>query len=81
MYPLYLRKKLKINIKDLEESILENRLFLEEANNKLKNNEFILKKKKLKFEIGKRERDEKNNMLKIEELIEISDLNNKILSL
>ena len=81
IYHLFLKKiaqeNIKINnkdLRDLEKIIITNK-------GKIKNNEYILNKNEIKFEVEKFEREEKDNLLSIEELIEIQELNQKLLSI
>lgn len=81
IYPLFQKKIAQENIKinkknlgDLEKIIITNK-------GKIKNNEYILNKNEIKFEVEKLEREEKDNLLSIEELIEIQELNQKLLSI
>lgn len=81
IYHLFLKKIAQENIKitnkdlrDLEKIIITNK-------GKIKNNEYILNKNEIKFEVEKLEREEKDNLLSIEELIEIQELNQKLLSI
>jgi hypothetical protein len=81
IYHLFQKKRTQENIKinkidlgDSEKIILNNQ-------GKIKNNEYILDKIEIKFEIEKFEREEEDNLLSIEELIEIQELNQKLLSI
>ena len=81
IYHLFQKKisqeNIKINNKELGVS---NKIIITNKG-KIKNNEYILNKNEIKFEIEKFEREEEENLLSIEELIEIQDLNQKLLSI
>jgi hypothetical protein len=78
---LYNYKKINNRIEELKTQILFDNKELEETNKKLNNTEYILKKTKLKNKLNYKKIEEKNNNQKIDDLIEIEEINQKILSI
>jgi len=81
IYPLFIKKTVGYQIKNLTEKIDTANKILRENTDKIKNNNYILERIELKYEITKMEKEEKDNLLTIDELLEIEELNQKILSL
>ena len=81
IYPLFIKKTVGYQIRNITEKIdTANRILIANTD-KIKNNNYILERIELKYEITKMEKEEKDNLLTIDELLEIEELNQKILSL
>ena len=78
---LFNKKKNSIYKKNIEESLIKTRKELKDDIRKLKNNEYILKNMKIKYNLSLSQKEEENNLNTIDELIEIQDLKHKLLSL
>jgi len=81
IYPLFIKKTVGYQIKNLTEKNYNYDKILITNTDKIKNNNYILERIELKYEITKMEKEEKDNLLTIDELLEIEELNQKILSL
>lgn len=81
IYPLFIKKTVGYQIKNLTEKMANSNKILKENTDKIRNNKYILERTELKHEITKMEKEEKDNLLTIDELLEIEELNQKILSL
>lgn len=80
IYKLFNKKKNSIYKKNIEEILEVTNKELKEDIKKLENNEYILEKIKIKFELDCYNNEEVDNLKSIDELIEIQDLKQKILS-
>ena len=81
IYPLFIKKTVGYQIRHINEKIDTANKILRANTYKIKNNNYILERIELKYEITKMEKEEKDNLLTIDELLEIEELNQKILSL
>jgi hypothetical protein len=81
IYPLFIKKTVGYQIRHINEKIDTANKILRANTDKIKNNNYILERIELKYEITKMEKEEKDNLLTIDELLEIEELNQKILSL
>ena len=81
IYPLFIKKTVGYQIRNITEKMDTMNKILKENTDKIKNNKYILEKTELKHDITKMEKEEKDNLLTIDELLEIEELNQKILSL
>jgi len=81
IYPLFIKKTVGYQIRNITEKIANSNKILKENTDKIRNNKYILERTELKHEITKMEKEEKDNLLTIDELLEIEELNQKILSL
>jgi hypothetical protein len=80
IYPLFIKKTVGYQIRNITEKMANSNKILKENTDKIKNNKYILEKTELKHDITKMEKEEKDNLLTIDELLEIEELNQKILS-
>ena len=78
---LYNFKGINAIIKNLKNSIKCDKDVLESSNKNLKNSEYVLKKTKLKNELKYNKLEEENNDKNIDDLIEMDEINQKILSI
>ena len=78
---LYDFKRFNNKMKNLKNTIKHDRDVLESSNKNLKNSEYVLKKTKLKNELKYNKIEEENNNKNIDDLIEIEEINQKILSI
>ena len=78
---LYDFKRFNNKMKNLKNTIKYDQDVLESSNKNLKNSEYVLKKTKLKNELKYNKIEEENNNKNIDDLIEIEEINQKILSI
>jgi hypothetical protein len=78
--PLFIKKTVGYQIRNITEKMDIATLILKENTEKIRNNKYILERTELKHDITKMEKEEKDNLLTIDELLEIEELNQKILS-